>query len=137
MLGRRAYPARTGAAIPGSHAQASGRTRANSAWAANAETAATHAPVKASKTQWLPVAIPTNVSSGPYQIHIACAQPWRAIRTMGIDSISAKQTCIEGTAAYGLKSASTDAAETPVKFATLSVKPSSGNIRGGAVGYST
>src|SRR6201999_3293448 len=108
MLGRRAYPARAGAAkpglpgaaIPGSHAQACGRARANSAWAAKADTAATHAPVNASKTQWLPVAMTTNVSSGPYQIQSAFTQPRRAIRTIGTLSISAKQTCIEGTAAY-------------------------------------
>ena len=50
-------------------------------------------------------------------------------------SISAKPTCIDGTAAYGLKSALTEASEeTPVKSDTESTKPSSGSIRGGAVG---
>ena len=63
---------------------------------------------------------------------------WRAIRIIGIDSISAKPTCIEGTAAYGLKSALTsESEETPVKSDTESTNPSSGSIRGGAVGYRT
>ena len=56
------YPARAGAGMPrsGAHAHASGRVRATST-AATAETAATSAPVAASKNQWLPVETTTNV----------------------------------------------------------------------------
>ena len=50
--------------------------------------------------------------------------------------ISANATCIDGTAAYGLKSELTGAVfgSTPVKSATLSTNPHSGKKRGGAVG---
>src|SRR4051794_19169633 len=133
----RAYPARagTGRTEPGAHAQACGRTRANTVCAASAETAATAAPVTASKTQWLAVTMTTSATAGAYSSHSAFAQLWRAIRIIGTLSISAKPTCIEGTAAYGLKSAFTDASEeTPVKSATESTKPRPGSIRGGAAG---
>jgi hypothetical protein len=60
------------------------------------------------------------------------------MRAIGSASMSANATCMEGTAANGLKSRSADAesARTPVNSATESVNPHSGMNRGGAVGYS-
>ena len=57
-------------------------------------------------------------------------------RASGTLIMSAKATCIEGTAAYGLKSLLivTLSCATPVKSETASKKPHSGKKRGGAVG---
>src|SRR6476469_5861118 len=113
-MGAGAYPARAGAgraASAGAHAHARGRTRANTVWAASAETPATTAPVNASNTQWLAVTTTTIVTIGAYALQRSCTQSRRVIRIIGTDSISAKATCIEGTAAYGLKSAFTESDE--------------------------
>src|SRR5262249_56053676 len=83
------------------------------------------------------VGMTTNVTTGGYAHHSAFTQPWRAIRIIGTLSISAKHTCIDGTAANGLNSAPTEDSEMPVKSATVSANPSSGSIRGGAVGNTT
>ena len=117
-------------------AHTSGRARAKTPCAHAAATAATTAPRKPSSHQWLAVTTTTKETTGAYAHHRTCAQRRRAMRAIVTPSMSANATCIEGIAAYGLKSTSADPESgcTPVNAATESEKPSSGRNRGGAVG---
>jgi hypothetical protein len=90
-----------------------------------AETAATVAPRKPSIHQWLAVAITTNVTSGEYAYHSACAQRRCVSWAIVTPSISENATCIDGIAANGLNSTPAEpvSASTPVNAATESRKP--------------
>src|SRR5438132_148436 len=90
--------------------------------------------------KWLAVTTITNVISRGYSSHRKRTTRRRASCASGQPIISAKATCIEGTAAYGLNSALIDALVwerfAGVRSATVSVNPHSGRKRGGAVGNS-
>src|SRR5436190_9299324 len=98
--------------------------------------AAAHATKKASARKWLAVATMTNVTSRGYRRQKMRPGRLRTSLASGQPIRNAKHTCIEGTAAYGLNSASTVllSCVTPAKFETASKKPHSGRKRGGAVG---
>ena len=83
------------------------------------------------------MATTTNVISTGYR-HQACVRD--AARTslaIGMPIMTAKQTCIDGTAAYMFSSALPGpySAVMPVNCWIESVKPHCGISRGGAVGY--
>src|SRR3954470_13963028 len=98
--------------------------------------AAVRAPVAASIHQWLAVATTPQVTSSGYNRHSTAAQRRLTSAAIVKPIMSAKQTCIDGIAAYGLTSTELSAC-TPVKSATESTNPRSGYRRGGAVGTST
>ena len=69
---------------------------------------AVQAPKNASARKWLPVATITNVTSSGYSAQNTRTARQRHTRASVTPIISANATCIEGTAAYGLKSALTE-----------------------------
>jgi len=94
------------------------------------------APSTASSQKWFPVATTTNVTTNGYRNQTTFRTRHLTSRASGQPSMRANATCIDGTAAKGLKSALTVTLScgTPVKFETESVKPHSGKKRGGAAG---
>src|SRR5581483_8156119 len=97
-----------------------------------AESAAVTAPSTASSRKWLAVTTITKVISNGYSNQKTRATRQRTRRARGHPIISANATCIEGMAANGLNSELLGLI--PVRYFTLSVKPHSGSVRGGAVG---
>ena len=86
--------------------------------------------------KWLAVTTITKTTSSGYRHQKTFSARHFTSRASGMLIMSAKATCIEGTAAYGLKSSLivTLSCPTPVKSETASKKPHSGKKRGGAVG---
>ncbi len=98
--------------------------------------AAAPAPSTASAMKWFAVATMTNTTSSGYSAQKIFSGRHLTSFDSGIPIMSANATCIEGTAAYGLKRLLivTLSCATPVKSETASKKPYSGKNRGGAVG---
>ena len=91
-----------------------------------------------SSQKWLPVAITENHTQSGHISHRAFAHLARTIRNRPTPMISESAACRLGIAAYGLASARTIALSWLIpKLVSVSTKPSSGNILGGAVGIST
>ena len=95
-------------------------------------------PTKSSQ-KWLPVAITLNQTQAGQSSQSTLATLLRQTEESTSPTISASAACRLGIAAYGLAANSTS----PLpwlswpKFESVSLKPKSGNIRGGAVGSST
>ena len=92
-----------------------------------------------SSQKWLPVAITANQTHGAHASQSTFAQRRRTTVAMTTLTISASSACRLGIAAYGFDENATKVEEwlTVECAASVSVKPASGNIRGGAVGSST
>ena len=92
-----------------------------------------------SSQKWLPVAITANQTHGAQASHSTFAQRRRTSVAMTTLTISASSACRLGIAAYGFDENATKVEEwlTVECAASVSVKPASANIRGGAVGSST
>src|ERR1700737_2040608 len=99
---------------------------------------AVSAPRNTSIRKWLAVATTTKVTTSGYRHHASFAGLDETSRAIGQHTITAKQTCIDGTAAFAFRNAfhgpSSIEPVPPVTNCEIeSVKPHSGSSRGGAV----
>ena len=91
-----------------------------------------------SSQKWLPVAITQNQTQSGQSSQSAFAHFERTMKKSPTPMISESAAWRLGIAAYGFASARTIALLWLMpKLASVSTKPSSGNMRGGAVGIST
>ena len=92
-----------------------------------------------SSQKWLPVAITANQTQAGQASQSSLNGQRRTISAIAMPTISASAACRLGIAAYGF--AANSIAALPwlrlLKRASVSTKPKSGNMRGGAVGSST
>ncbi len=96
-------------------------------------------PATTSSQKWLPVAITANQTHAGQASQNAFAHDLRTTVAITTPTISASAECRLGIAAYGFDASSTRPLPWlgPPKVDSVSTKPSSGNIRGGAVGSIT
>src|SRR5918995_5411593 len=105
----------------------------------NAATPATAAPAAMSSQKWLAVAITVNQTQTGQASHSTFPGRQRTTEAITTPTMSASAAWSEGIAAYGFAAAAIAALEWLIdeKSARVSTKPTSGNIRGGAVGSRT
>ena len=104
---------------------------------ANAPNAAAASPPTASNQKWLAVATITAMTSATYSTAPARSARERTSAKTVPAATAANATCPLGIAAYGLCTECASASPpVPYTAASVSVKPSSGAIRGGATGHS-
>ena len=96
-------------------------------------------PATTSSQKWLPVAITLNQTQAGQSSQSTFATLLRQTEASTIPTISASAACRLGIAAYGFAANSTRPLPwlSSPKLESVSSKPKSGNIRGGAVGSST
>ncbi len=92
-----------------------------------------------SSQKWLPVAITLTQTQTGQASQSAFAQRERTASAITTPTMSASAECRLGIAAYGFDANATmlESCVTDACCASVSRKPASGNIRGGAVGKST